>query len=376
MVVVRVCFVSLVDFMYDLLLKKPDTKTGGAELQQLLLSRAFLQEGMDVEFLVPAKANRAPASTTEGIRVNAGISPARGLKYIRALSPVLSTIRSLRRINADLYYMWLPGRGSSTVALYCILKRIPYVFAVMSNMDVDGTAEARLGKVDRLLYRFAVKHAALVTAETRHELDLLQENFGRKGMLVRNLCPVPEDADAETKRDIILWVGSFRGVKRPGIFVDLAARMPEYTFVMVGGPHESNTELYSDAVERARELPNLNMTGQLSLSETAAYYKKALLLVLTSSSEGFPNVMLEAWRVGTPAVSTFDPDGMLCRYGLGCYCEDADGLEAGVRTLMADDDARLEIGARAIKYVREHHDPDRIAGRVMECMREIVQGRR
>ena len=206
-----------------------------------------------------------------------------------------------------------------------------------------------------------------------HELDLLQENFGRKGMLVRNLCPVPDNANAETKREIILWVGSFRALKRPEMFVELATRFPDEKFVMVGGRHRSEWGLFDEITERASKVTNLTLTGQVQFDEASAYFRRAKLLVLTSTTEGFPNVMLEAWRVGTPTVSTFDPDGVVARYKLGRHAEDLDGLAEGIRSLIADNNTRVEIGARAIEYVREHHDPKSVAQQVLCAVSRLVR---
>ena len=342
-------------------------------MQQILLSRAFAREGADVRFLVPAKAGRSASCTDDGIGLHPEIMPAKGPKFLRALPPLLSMLRSLRRINADIYQTWMPGRGSSTMALYCRIKRIPYIYAIMSNMDLDGTNERKLGRLDRWLYHFAIRHAALVTAETQHELELLQERFGLKGMLVRNLCPVPDDADAGTERNIILWVGSFRDLKRPHMFAELARRIPTHDFVMIGGPFGSNPELFNQVAEKAEKLPNLKLTGQLQSAEMRPYYRKAIALALTSEVEGFPNVILEAWREGTPVVSTFDPDGMLTEHNLGYYAEDIDGLEAGLRRLIDDMPTRVAMGRRAIEYVRENHDPKSLARQVIQAVCQLVR---
>lgn len=370
----RMCFVSFAPQVHELLEEDLSKRSGGAGIQQIVLCRELSRHGVPVELVVPAFGCEQRRFTSDGIKVNAGILPPKGPKFVRAVQPMLSTFRALRSANAELYHVWGAFRGSGYVALYCLWKRIPFIFSVYNNRDVDGTAVRSLGPLDRFLYRLVLRRAAAIFAETEYELELLRRNFGREGILVRNLCPVSDDADAERERDLILWVGQFRNEKRPWMFVELAVRIPECRFVMIGGPHASNPDLFEEVQSRARELPNLTLTGQLPLRDTADHYRQALLLALSSTDEGFPNVMLEAWRTGTPTVSSFDPDGVVSRYDLGLYCEDFDSMEAAIRKLLGDNETRVSMGKRAIEYVKEHHDPDKIAARVIASIQALVHG--
>lgn len=365
------CFVSFAPQVHELLAEDPAGRSGGAGLQQVLVCRELAGKGLNITFVVPFPDSAPKEFHSDGVNVLAAIRPARGLRFIRACAPALSTLRALRKADSQVYHVWGAFGATGYVALYSMLSRKPFIFNIYNNRDVDGGAIKGLRALDRLLYRFAIKRASAIFAETEQELELLKRNFGREGILIRNLCHVPEDADARTKRDVVLWVGQFRETKRPELFVNLAGRFPEYQFAMVGGPHASRPSLYEDLMRKAEKLPNLVLTGQLSLQETWDYCKRAYAHVLTSSAEGFPNVILEAWREGTPVVSTFDPDGVIAKYGLGYCAEDLDGLEAGLRKLLDDEQSRIAMGERAITYVREHHDPQLITQQILQVVFDL-----
>lgn len=369
---IKICFVSFAPQVHELF-QDSSSRTGGAAIQQVLVGHALKELGMKVEYVVPAVGPKPSEFESDGMKVRAGLMPSSGLRFVRALTPLLSTIRSLKEAHADVYHVWGPVRGTGYLALYCLWKRIPFIFNVYNNRDVDGTTERRLSRIDRFLFRLVMRRAPLIFAETNLELELVRRNFGREGVLVRNMCAPKANADAATKRDIILWVGGFRAEKRPDMFVELAARLPDRQFVMVGGEYAGEEDLYRRIADQALTMPNLALTSKIPLDKVTEYYKRALVFVLTSTSEGFPNVILEAWREGTPVVSTFDPDGVMTKYKLGYYAEDLDGLEAGVRRLIDDRSTRITMGKRAIEYVREHHDPESLAQQVMEAMCHLVR---
>jgi glycosyltransferase involved in cell wall biosynthesis len=370
-----VCLVSTLERMYDLLVGIPGAPTGGAELQQMLMSRAFIKQGVGVQFIVSGTGRIEIHEFPDGIKVIRGISPFTGPKFIRTLRPFLSFWRSARMADADVYYQRGTSFAAGYTALYCYFNKVPFVLGCKSDMDLDGTYERELEAHNRLAFRFAVKYADAVIVQSERQRDLLRQNFGRDGVVIANMYPAAEDADAESERNTVVWAGSFKTVKRPGMFVELAGRIPDQRFVMIGGPYANEPKMFSRITEQAANLPNLKLTGQLSFDETIRCLKSAKMLVLTSSSEGFPNAFLQAWSVGTPTVSTFDPDGVIARNNIGCYCHDIDSLEEKVRMLADDDAARVEMGKRAIEYLRCSHDPDVIAGQMLDVFREACAGR-
>ena len=100
--------------------------------------------------------------------------------------------------------------------------------------------------------------------------------------------------------------------------------------------------------------------GRLGRLELNRLYHQAGVLVCTSSLEGFPNTFLEAWSVGLPVLTTFDPDRIIATHHLGAVAADLAGLEGQLRGLFASDDVYTARRARCYAYFCAHHTVDAV----------------
>ena len=91
-------------------------------------------------------------------------------------------------------------------------------------------------------------------------------------------------------------------------------------------------------------------------------YGRAAALLLTSRSEGFGRVLVEAASQGTPAVSTSlsGPRDVVINGVTGFLHEpgDIDGLTRSVSTLLSQPQRAALMGARARELVSVKFDPD------------------
>lgn len=115
------------------------------------------------------------------------------------------------------------------------------------------------------------------------------------------------DSDIATsslsQRDIIqpyfLYVGNAYPHKHLESIGEMAARFPEYRFVLVG-----REDYFYRRLKRSFEQPNLRFTGFLSDAEISVLYRHGLAYVFPSLYEGFGLPPLEAMSHGLPVVSS------------------------------------------------------------------------
>jgi teichuronic acid biosynthesis glycosyltransferase TuaC len=101
-------------------------------------------------------------------------------------------------------------------------------------------------------------------------------------------------------RPTLLAVGNLVALKRHELMIEALAQLPEVELVIVGeGPERAAIE----RLTRERRVGDrVQLLGRLPQDRLPLIYSAADLLLLTSSHEGWPNVLLESMACGTPVV--------------------------------------------------------------------------
>jgi glycosyltransferase involved in cell wall biosynthesis len=122
----------------------------------------------------------------------------------------------------------------------------------------------------------------------------------------------PTDREAARRdlgftRPTLLAVGNLVALKRHRLMVEALVGLPDVDLVIVGeGPERAAIE----ALSRERRVADrVRLLGHVPQDRLPEIYGAADLLVLVSTSEGWPNVLLESMACGTPVVVS-DIDGI------------------------------------------------------------------
>ncbi|WP_276258068.1 glycosyltransferase family 4 protein [Haloglomus litoreum] len=356
---------------YDMLVGDGET-VGGAQLQQVLIGRALADRGHDVIF-VENDAEHKTETTVDGVRIVTRPSREDGNAILRAVLRLLDLTALLGRIDPDACYVRMPLFELLPTAVYCAVThtRLVYGFAHDSELGTDPVVfESRL--TDNAVYRRAIR-TARATADVLVAQNAHQERLARK----QYDCPVvripngyeprddPGPSPFPDDRPVVLWVSTLRPWKRPELVLELADRIPEALFVIVGPAADEAPELYERVREGARQRDNVRFEGFVPYEEVDAYFAAADLFCNTSTDEGFPNTFLQAWAYGTPvATLTVDPDGIVSSEPVGVHGDgDVDRLAAAIDEALGDTErlGSLETGAR--EHFRRHHAIGAVADR-------------
>jgi glycosyltransferase involved in cell wall biosynthesis len=171
----------------------------------------------------------------------------------------------------------------------------------------------------------------------------------------------------------ILWVSTIRQIKRPGLFLELARKLPELDFKMIGGPGRNETALYETIRTDADGIPNLAFLGFVPYSRIEAHFDDAALLINTSESEGFPNAFLQAWARGIPSISFVDAGARLDGELIGVQVGSFDEMFSKVHVLMSDEVTRARLGETCRTYVVSNHSPQKIVATYNWLFADLMQ---
>ncbi|HET9516741.1 MAG TPA: glycosyltransferase family 4 protein [Actinoplanes sp.] len=192
------------------------------------------------------------------------------------------------------------------------LRGIPYVV----HLHLMVRASSRAGTVllplyQRLFYAGFLRRAARVICLTDAMREVAIETFGLRpervvvvangvDMAVFGTCEAPRRAARE-----LLFVGRLTPQKNVALLVETMAALPDVTLRIVGAG-----ELRPVLERRVADLglTNIRFEGQLAPDRLAACYQRATMVVMPSTHEGLPLVLLEAMAAGAPVVCSALPE--------------------------------------------------------------------
>ena len=164
----------------------------------------------------------------------------------------------------------------------------------------------------RMIVWAARRAAALVTVSAALKAALVQLGIeAGKISVLRNGVDTrlfrPADREAERKRlrlagTVLLMVGNLLANKGHDVVLRTLREFPDACLLVIGeGREERNLKRLAGVLGIQDRVKFL---GSVPQEQLGAYYGAADALVLASSREGWPNVLLEAMACGTPVVST------------------------------------------------------------------------
>jgi len=264
---------------------------------------------------------------------------------------------------------------TGVTALYCRRKGRVFVYGAGSDTDFSFRTPRLHGLRDRILYYTGIKLADGVVAQNKVQEELCRRNLKKAAQVIPNGVALGGAAESACDGRIV-WVGALRRVKRPELFLELAKRLPDLRFVLIGGAIGTEEAFAREIEARAAHIPNVEATGRVPHEAVQDHLRRAALLVNTSAVEGFPNVYLEAWRSGVPVVSFNDVDGLIAEERLGAICRDTNEMAEQIRALSDRPDERDAMGRRAVGVIRERFSPAVIVKSYVAYFEQLLAAKR
>jgi teichuronic acid biosynthesis glycosyltransferase TuaC len=190
------------------------------------------------------------------------------------------------------------------------------------RFDRPFTVTARGSDINLLsTYAFPRKLMQWASRRARASIgvsEALTQVMANVGMPTQNLLMLPNGVDHQRfglqpkahAREMLGWplgptlisVGNLVENKGHHLVIQALLSLPEFRLFIVGeGPKQGALERMVDRLDLSARVKFL---GRLDQAQLAICYNAADILVLASSREGWPNVLLESMACGTPVVAT------------------------------------------------------------------------
>lgn len=367
----KVCFIGLKCF--DHIAEKPVPQyLGGIETQLAVLAKGLRLQRCDVS-LITFDHGQGEREIFEGVTVFKSYSPTGGLRGVRGFSRTVRLWSAMRRADADVYLQMGAGDETGLTALGCKLKprrAARFVFCLASDADCHGPLGAKRFGVETALYRYGIKRASLIISQTQTQQRNFESAFGLKSSVIPMAVGSLNDPDVERRANSVLWVGRLTPEKRFEWLLEAARRCPEIEFHIAGTPNQPSGYA-AEVLSAAARIPNVRAHGRMSRAELNKLFQSCGLLCCTSGLEGFPTTFLEAWSCGLPIVTTFDPDGIVAREGLGRVVTTVDELVAQLRGLPKTG-AYSPMSVAARDYFSRNYSVETISRRFQTAFDELL----
>ncbi|MBV8991647.1 MAG: glycosyltransferase family 4 protein [Solirubrobacterales bacterium] len=336
------------------LLLQTSAADGGAETQVWLLARGLARLGYDVCVIV---VDISPGLPREFDGVDVILRPPwqGGRGFRGQLAELIALWRVLGPLDASVIVQRAAGLWTGLVALMTSIRRRRFVFSSANLADFDFRALASTSKEVRL-FHLGLRLATTIVVQTDEQAARCIDKFHRTPIVIRSIAE-PVAAARPRTAQAFLWIGRLVDYKRPEAFVDLARALPEAQFWMVGMPSAGDPGIATALEEEAREMENLKLLPARPRTELLKLYEHGVAIVNTADFEGMPNVFLEGWSRGIPALAlSHDPDGLIEANGLGGFAHGSQQeLVRLARWLWQRRDDQADLSARCRDYVGREH---------------------
>ena len=276
-----------------------------------------------------------------------------------SLAPASLFIRSLpvlRRLQAeggdfdliDAHYFYPDGVAAA------MLGRVLRKPVVITARGSDVMLFARFALARAMIRSAAGSAAGIITVSKALKNELVRLGVQpahirvlRNGVDLKMFRPADRE---KTRRDLrfdgstLLSVGRLIALKGHDLVIEALPRLPDYQLVIVGdGPERAALEALA---RRTGVAERVRFLGVIEHDKLPSVFSAADALVLASSREGWPNVLLEAMACGTPVVVSNIPgiaEVVTDRVGVMMPERTPAGVAAAVERLFSAPCNRLDI---------------------------------
>ena len=285
---------------------------GGVENHCENLYPELVKQGCDVTVFSRSPYVGGKGGIYKGVKLVALDCPRN--KFLEAIVHTFKSVLKARMLDPDIVHIHAVGPS-----LFAPLARLLGMKVVITNHGPDYMRK-KWNLPAKIFLRFCERMGMAFANEVitiaKNIADNIKNKYGRDSTIIPNGVNIPSPAETETslksfgieKGKYILSVGRFVPEKGFDDLMDAfnMGGFEGWKLVIIGdADHEDNFSISLKA--KAKNNPNIVLTGFLKGEQFHEFYSHAGLFVLASYYEGLPIVLLEAMSYGLSCIASDIP---------------------------------------------------------------------
>lgn len=218
---------------------------------------------------------------------------------------------------------------------------------------------SNFGKVDRWRRRFHAQTVFAISAPSLGPKTGPAFGIPQPASFIQLPYPIRTRASQlkKSSEPSVLFLGRLDPIKRPWLFVEVARRLPDFRFIMMGSKNFDGPGTWFPS-----NLPaNLEMVGHLDGQDKHDVLEAAWALMSCAIHEGLPVSYVEALHSQQVIIATQDPDAVASRFGRYVGNWPDSGMDAvqplveATIALMKDDNERCVLAQAGREWAAQTH---------------------
>lgn len=351
-----------------------EQSNGGAELQISYFAKAAVNVGHEVHYVYENK--NKPIQNELGLVLHP-VNKIKDIKfcgkgwfrYRKAINKVLESVMP------DVVYTRLGSSWIDIAAQYARKYNKRHIHALASDNDVSRKVLSSLfpffTPVENIYINRGLKNVDLALAQNAYQEEVFQKKFHKPCVLIDQMTPLLDEALIKKDNDLvkILWIGNFKKVKRPELFVELAKKMKAYSHLVKMEMYGRLPADYKALLDEINKIPWLEYKGEVPTDVVLDKLSQSHLLVNTSLYEGFSNTFVQAWMRKVPVISMgSNPNNVFNNYNVGFYVPQENELLSTIANLIDHREVLNKMAEDSYSYAVEHHSLEKNMPKILNVL--------
>lgn len=294
-------------------------------------------------------------------------------KIFGFINGIIKYIKIIKVNNIDISISFLTRPNLINGLIKIINPKIKIILSERCYPSIAYKSHILRYKLYKLLFPILYNKADKIFSNSLYINKDLRENFGVKIPMGVIYNPIKlsqgELITKNIEENTLIYVGKLEEIKNPFLLLksleDIDVKGLN-TIIVGGGSLSNSMKKYVDEKIHTR----VEFTGVVD--NVNNYLQKASIFVLTSNSEGFPNVILEAMAVGLPIISTNCTSGPLeilndneyvdieigdfkvVKFGILINIDDSIGLNKAIKYLYNNNIIKKELSSKSLERAKQY----------------------